>query len=327
MAFSGQQLRRLNDDYAALTGKTVQRFVCPITLKDEQDAELCDGHILNASIKKAARKTIVQRTDVDNYFGQTLEPDLVAFLNARVSSFKEMVKRACELTVTLPSSEKVSAFFANSKARGRFPQVDLLDSSGNVIASPFLRTRSLEPKLHKDLKVEWLMVFTDSALMGSMIKSAYLALFHIMGYRYVLSPYGDCVRKSLAGFYEDNADKYGSAAYFSKFKGSIKFMLNNIPDDACNTVDDGLLWFHYQIDDPDPGRRSLFAVSCLFKMNDRVITVRVPACLDGRSFEAAYSYYEASLTDANLDHETRYAQLVGDEMHVSQQPISVRYAP
>src|SRR4051812_20592531 len=114
MAFSAEQLSRLNADYTAVSGKLVQRFVCPITLKDEPDGELCDGHILNDSIKAASSKTVVEYKDVDNYFGTTIEPDLVAFLNAIVSTPKELIEKyGRTLTVTLPSGEKASAFFAN----------------------------------------------------------------------------------------------------------------------------------------------------------------------------------------------------------------------
>src|SRR5262249_47096672 len=94
MAYNEEQLSRLNADYTAVAGKPVQRFVCPITLIDEPGAALCDGHILNASIKTAARKTVVQRLDVDNYFGTALEPELVAFLNAPVSTFQELIGKS-----------------------------------------------------------------------------------------------------------------------------------------------------------------------------------------------------------------------------------------
>jgi hypothetical protein len=45
MAFDPEQLSRFNADYTAVTGQPVQRFVCPITLKDELGAELCDGYL------------------------------------------------------------------------------------------------------------------------------------------------------------------------------------------------------------------------------------------------------------------------------------------
>jgi hypothetical protein len=239
MAFSAEQLAFLNADYTAVTGKPVQHFVCPITLKDEPEGELCDGHILNESIKAASGNTIVEYRDVDNYFGATLEPDLVAFLNAPVSTPKELIEKyGRTLTVTLPSGEKASAFFANRRARPNFPRIDLLDTSGAAIASPYLRTGPLEPKLHKDLQVEWLMGFTDSAIFGSLLKSAHLALFRIMGYRHVLSQAGSYLRQALASFYIDKADKAQSSRYFSKFAGAVKPVLNDIPADAGGTLEE-----------------------------------------------------------------------------------------
>ena len=180
MPFSEEQLRILNADFTAVTGNPVSRFFCPITLRDDLDAVLCDGHILNKSIKTAARKTIVQRQDVDNYYGETIEPDLVAFLNVPEASPQELIARGRSLTVTMPSGEKVSAFFARRKARPKFPRIDLLDpATGQKIVSPYLRNERIEPKPHKGLQVEWLMGFTDSALLGSMLKSLLGLVSHL----------------------------------------------------------------------------------------------------------------------------------------------------
>src|SRR5690349_2210942 len=104
MAYSTEQLALLNKNYLAVTGKPAQHFVCPITLKDEPGGELCDGHILNGSISQASRKTVVEYKDVDNYFGTTIEPDLVAVLNAPVSTPKALMEKyGRTLTVALPS--------------------------------------------------------------------------------------------------------------------------------------------------------------------------------------------------------------------------------
>jgi hypothetical protein len=326
MAFSAEQLSRFNADYTAVTGKPVQLFVCPITLKDELGAALCDGHILNSSIKTASRKTVVQRVDVDNYFGRTIEPDLVSFLNVPVSTAQELINKGRRsLTVTLPSGEKTEAFFADAKARVKFPQIDLLDTSGVTIASPFLRTGQLEPKLHKGLQVEWLMAFTNSALLGAMLKSAHMALFRMMGYRYVLGASGDCLRLALADFYNDRADKAQSIAYFSKFNGAVKPALNDIPDDVCNTLDDGALWFHYQKGGLE--KNLLFALSCLFQVNSHLITVMVPHCLDEGCFGAAYAHYEAALKDWTTPQDIHFGCLVDEKVLVHPQPLSVRHAP
>jgi hypothetical protein len=325
MAYNEEQLRRLNADYTAVTGKPVQRLVCPITLMDEPGTALCDGHILNASIKTAARKTVVQRLDVDNHFGTTLEPELVSFLNTPVSTFQQLISKSKSLTVTLPSGEKAEAFLAGPKARAKFPQIDLLDKSGTTIASPFLRTRPLEPKLHKGLQIEWLMLFTDSALLGAMLKTAYLALFRLLGYRAVLSRSADCLRQALASFYNDKAGKEQSLAYFSKFTGAVNVFLSEGAQPIRNTLDDNSLLFHYQPGGVDKNR--LFAISCLFRVNGRTIIVMVPQCLDGESFEAAYPYYKAVLNDKSVPQDIHHACFTDGKLTIETGPLPIKFAP
>jgi hypothetical protein len=75
MAINVGELAQINAGYTAITGKPVRHFVCPITLRDDANAELCDGHILNKGIRTARRTTIIQRKDVDGYFGKTIEPE------------------------------------------------------------------------------------------------------------------------------------------------------------------------------------------------------------------------------------------------------------
>jgi hypothetical protein len=304
----------------------VQRFVCPITLKNEPEGVLCDGHILNDSIQTASRKTVVEYKVVDNYYCTTIEPDLVAFLNAIVSNPKELIEKyGRTLTITLPSGEKASAFIANRKARPNFPRIDLLDTSGEQIASPYLRTGPLEPKIHKDLQVEWLMAFTNSAIIGSLLKSAHLALLRIMGYRHVLSPAGNYLRQALASFYTDKADKAQSGRYFSKFAGAVKAVLNDIPDDAAGTLEDGSLWFHYEPGGID--KHQLFAISCLFLVNGRLVTVMVPYCVDGNQFEASPVRYQAALKDSATPQDIHAAWLEDGKCEANPHPLSVRQGP
>jgi hypothetical protein len=241
-----------------------------------------------------------------------------------VSTAKELLEKyGRTLAVTLPSGEKAPAFFANPKARPNFPRIDLLDTSGAPIASPYLRTGPLEPKLHKDLQVEWLMGFTNSAIFGSLLKSAHLALFRFMGYRHVLSPAGSYLRQALASFYIDKADKAQSSSYFSKFVGAVKPALNDIPADACNTLEDGALWFHYE-----PGgcvKDLLFAVSCLFRVNGRLVTVMVPYCMDAGFFEAACARYEAILKDWSIPQDIHAAWVGDGRVDVNPHPLIIQH--
>jgi hypothetical protein len=239
MPIDTDQLNRLNQNYETVTSKKVQHFVCPITLKDDPGAELCNGHILNGAIDKASRATVIQRKDVDGYFGETIEPDLIRLLNMSVATPQELFRQARDLTIAGSSGEKMDAFFANKKARAKFQQIDLFDAEGKTIASPFLRDSKLEPKLHKGLQVEWLMMVTNSAVLGSVLKSAYLAFFRLLGYRWTLSAAGDKLRRALAAFYVNQADKKQSVDYFSEFNGAFNVLLNEMPEGICDTVNDG----------------------------------------------------------------------------------------
>jgi hypothetical protein len=154
----------------------------------------------------------------------------------------------------------------------------------------------LESKLHKGLQVEWLMVFTDSAILGAMLKSAHLALFRIMGYRQVLSQAGSYLRQALAAFYNDRAGKDQADPCFAKFKGAIRPAANEIPADHYNTLDDSAVGFHYEPGGRVPPR--LFAVSCLFLVNKLLVTFMVPYCMDDKRIDAARARYEATLKNA-----------------------------
>src|SRR5690349_6123399 len=88
-------------DFRRTTGKSPKRFVCPITLKDSEGV-LCNGHILNAALVSASRATVIQRADVDNYFGHTIEPEAVKWLNWAVNSPEDLIRQAKQLTITGP---------------------------------------------------------------------------------------------------------------------------------------------------------------------------------------------------------------------------------
>ena len=207
MTINKEQLSYLNNDYHALTGRVVRNFVCPITLLDEPNAELCDGHVLNRGIKQASKATVIQRKDIDNYFGATIEPDLIQWLNIPVLTGGELIRQASRMHISIPNGDKVEAFFAKSNAGAKFPQINLRDSDGTVVASPFLKTTTPDPADYTDVEVETLTIVTNTAVTGSLIKSAHLAIFRTLGYRWVFSPAGDKVRRTLADFYVDKGQK------------------------------------------------------------------------------------------------------------------------
>jgi hypothetical protein len=311
MAFNEEQRRIFNEDYTRLTRKPVARFVCPITLRDAADAKLCDGHILNEGIQTAARKSVVQWGDIDHYYGQTVEPELIAYLNTPVASPDSLMRKGKDLTVTLPSGEKLGAFITDRPgAEAKFPRIDLVNAAGETISSPYLRTNKLDPKLQKGLKVEWLMGFTNSALAGAILKSAYLALWSILGYRYTLMAAGNHLREPLAKFFNDRATKENAFEYFGKFNKAVMLIFNEVEDNHYNTIKDGWFWIHFRKDGPEDER--VFAVSCLFSVNKRMIIVTVPYCPDSEKFQNALTHYEVLLEDRTTPQDIFLAHREGE---------------
>jgi hypothetical protein len=326
MAYNPEQVHALNRDYSATTGRAVELFVCPITLGDDAKSRLCDGHILNKSIATASRKTVPQYERIDNFYGSQLEAEFVNFINTPLLKPHELMKRARSLDLTLPSGEKMEGFVpgksAAKGARTKFPQLNLLDPSGKTVAAPFLRTDRLEDKLHKGVLVEWELVLNRSVLLGAMLKSAFLTLFRLGGYRYVLSSPGARVREPLAAFYNDRAEKNGADAYFSAFEGAVKLLAENY-DSSLNTLDSGLLWRHYERNGRTTGLD--FAATCLFSVNARVFGVTVPYYDDAERSERALECYDAMLKDPAYLQDVHRWQILDDRQILETVPLSVRH--
>jgi len=312
------QLAKLNEDYLATTGKPVAKFVCPITLDDDPQAELCDGHILNKSIKSASRATVIQRKDVDNFYGRTIEPHLLRLLNTPVSTPQELLRAARDLTITTPDGESREAFFADSKARQRFQQVDLRNKDGSHFASPFLKTGELGPEPIEDLQIKWTMSVIDSAVEGALIKSAYLALYRMLRYQWVLSADGDKVRRALADFYLGNGTAETARDYFADFSGAAAVLENDAPEDV-DTLRTGSLLLHYAEGDRTTG--ILFGVTCFFKVNHRLMTVTLPCHQKSGYYFVAFDHYQRFLQSTSTTYTTHFARFADRRFAISKSPL------
>jgi hypothetical protein len=324
MEVDPQELAKHNADYAAVTGLPLRHFVCPVTLRDDPTVVLCNGHILNHAIAKACRKTVIQYKHVDGHFS-TIENELVQFLNTPVAATQALMRAGGDVTATLPSGEKAELFFPGRKAaknaERKFQRIDLLGADGHRIDAPFLRGARLEPGVHRGLRVEFDLKFQDSALLGALLKSCYLALFRMLGYRHVFSLAGDKVRRALAAFCEDRAPKHRALDYFNHFTGAFNYV-QNVQGRHPNTLDTNDLWLHEVEGGPEDGL--LFAQSCLFLVNSRLITVTVPAVIDEKDYLVAHWHYERFLNDRGMPQRVRSARYNGTGFEVGE-PRAVRY--
>jgi hypothetical protein len=323
MSLDASTIKLFQDDYHALTGIWSNGFVCPITFKDTSSEELCTGHILNNGIRQASRRIVPQRRDVDNHFGRTLEADLVRYLNFPGLSAAEHLAQARRFTITFASGEQAEAFFASPKAGSRFRQVQILDSGGKAIASPYIKTEEPEAGQHYDIQIEWTLTVHDFALTGALIKAAYLALFRLVGYRYALDSIGNTVRISLAAFFNNGAGKDDSRDYFSQFQGAVIMSLDGALDAIPDTLEDGTMLFHFAEGNSKTG--ILFGVSVLFRVNRVTLIVTLPAYTKYGFSLVALEYYRALLKDRALRHAIHLARFKDNQFGLSPIPMDVRY--
>jgi hypothetical protein len=329
MGVSNEELEQHKRDYETVTGnKVVHGFICPITLEDVPPEALCKGHVLNEAIDDASGFTVAQRADVDCHFGQTIEPEFIRFVNLRTKSADELLKTG-EFTVTLPDGQRVGGFHPSKErvaqaARAKYQQVALFDAEGKVIASPFFRTKQMENKIYRQLQIEWIMMFTTSALLGTVLKSAYLAMFRLLGYRWIMTSTADKVRRHLEAFYRAEASKGESIDHFSDFTGAFNVFLADVPEEHGDTLKDGLFWLHFASDSKFP---ILFAQTCLFSINGKIITVTLPATEQDMYYFQAMQEYGKLLKDKSTPQSVHAAMVIDGMIHMQRNPLKITYKP
>lgn len=321
MKFDAATIEPFAANYKELTRESPEGMICPITLRDIPFDELCNGHILNRGLQKASRATIPQPRDLDSHFGATLEADLVKYLNFPILSSQEHLSKVKTLTIKLPMGRKVEGFFAGDEAAQRFSRVDLKNSDGEVVASPYVRDSELIGE-YKDIDVEWVITVNDLAMVGALIKSAYLTLFKLGGYRYAFDPVGNLVRRSLEAFFNERGTKINARTYFARFQGAVITSLKGFLNESPDTLSGGTLLFHY-----DDGTRHdrLFAISALFRVNQATLLVTLPAVMDVNYSIEALSKYDRLLKDRSTRNDIHYVTFTQNRFEVSPQPLNIEY--
>ena len=167
------------------------------------------------------------------------------------------------------------------------------------------------------------MTVHDFALTGALLKSAYLAIFKMVGYRYGLDPVGSTVRRALAEFYLKRAKRAEAKSYFRDFRGAVIVSLGGALDELPDTLEAGWMLTHYAEGSAKTGL--LFASSCLFRVNSVTLVVTVPAYWQSGYSLDAISYYRKLLADRAMKHTIHLMQFRGNSFELSQKPIDVQY--
>jgi hypothetical protein len=286
-------------DYASNIGKRPSSFFCPILLEESPGIDLIDGHILPQSLRTASRATVLQRKDVDNFFGHKVESALVEFLNSVTYTKAEFLERAKGVAIVSKNAGPLDLFIPSSKSTPPFPKLGLKDGKGQTIASPHVKgTLDDLGGSSGSAEVRGTMSFHKSSIDAAMLKTAHLALFRLAGYQWALSSAGQFASQPLRTFFRSAGQTSDLGATFAEFANAFHVVLT--PTFSIDTLADSKVILHDKVSDPNAV--APFAMSCVFKVNNRILIVTLPFSIENDSFPQALDEYRLLAADWNQPH-------------------------
>lgn len=298
MAIDAKELARHVADYnQTCPERKTDKFVCPITLRECDPHELMNGHVLPEGIVRASRRTVIQYSGVDHFYGSRVEASLVRYLNLTESTKEEIVQNAQEITVRFSDGEEIEAFIvkgvAAEHAAKRYPMLPL-HHDGRPFMSVFVKTTMDDPRLTES-KVELIAAdkWMPSQWVGSMLKAGFLTKFDMLGYGAVFNPFSDTLRRTLAAYYNEGGKPKDAGRYFAGYRNAVKVVgrpdtgsATNFVPFECDSIEDRQFFLHHT------PARTMFAMTFVFKVNAGTVMVTVPQSTVGADVAVAVEFYD-----------------------------------
>ena len=196
-----KRLELLKTDYESVSNRPWQHFFCPILHRDEK-TELCRGHVINEAFDNSDRSWTVQRKDVDNHYGTLFERDFLALEQKGDLQVDEILadkKLARQFNPTISLDGQSVDFYKPNEDVPKYFSELTIDSSHRPVK---LALKISPAEMEESLDGRWeIAIDKDVRLpaLASLLKSAHLTLFHMLGYRYVLSLGGYILGKEILG--------------------------------------------------------------------------------------------------------------------------------
>lgn len=269
------------DDVERCWGNRPGSFVCPILLEESPGIDLIDGHVLPQSLRVASRATVLQRKDVDNFFGHAVEAELVNFVNSVTYTKAEILERAKGVSIVSERAGPLPLFTPTRKSAPPYPRIGLRDSRGQTIASPYVKgTMDDLGGAAGTAEIRATMSFHKPSVDAAILKAAHLALFRIAGYQWVFSAAGRFASEPLRKLLSSPGSRSDIEALFGDFANAFQVILS--PSFPFDTLTDSKVILHDKLSDPD--RVDPFAISCVFTVNERLLFVTLPYSIMNSEF-------------------------------------------
>lgn len=204
-----RHLPHLRKSYIAKTGESFKHFFCPFLHKDEASA-LCMGHVIPQCLPNCCRSRVVQRADVDNFYGRIAEAEFSTLVEVRGKGIEQVMLDADLSKKVKPrivlDGEDIKYYPYKGHRKPSHSRLMYENADGETVLDLVL-AKSPEELAAADPKRLGFLINQDcriSALV-TLIKAAYLTLFRLHGYRWALSVAGAEVgRDSLGKFFVEN---------------------------------------------------------------------------------------------------------------------------
>jgi hypothetical protein len=317
------KLATLSADFESVIGRPFDHFYCPILFRDEKTT-LIQAHIVNNAFSNSSRQWTVQRKDVDNFFGTLFEADFTILQERGKHDLFDIISDKVlsrKLKPKILANGKLVEHYqpggivpeSHSKItiqREGFPEVHL---ALKVKPSEMLNTldASWEIETRRDLRL---------AAFVSLLKTAHLTLFELVGYHYALSSGGRFMGWDVLGKFFDQAKNLNRSAilkaavtHFAEFVNLMRPMLK-APPELKGTISDGLLYLC-------TGTPKPWAIMVLIRTGDKMHAVLVPI------LEAAESAarFVTFLRNSSPRFEIRLARYVNGEWEVTQDTRTIEW--
>jgi len=245
------KLEALRSDFQSVAGRPFDHFYCPILFRDEK-TPLCRGHLVTSAFTGADRSWTIQRADVDAFFGSFFESEFVAIQERGKHDLLDVIKSP-ELSrllrpKILVDGKEVEHYFPEGPVPSNHSEVSLHDRDRPTTR---LALKLQTSEIVESLQARWQIGFTKDVRLSalvSLLRSAHLTLFELLGYQYALSGSGHFMGNEVLGkFFMNNVGKdkptvlAAAKEHFPEFVNLVRPVLKS-PPNLTGTSTDRLMY-------------------------------------------------------------------------------------
>ena len=319
------RLVQLNNDYKELTGSGFRYFYCPILLED-LETELCDAHIINKSFRDSDRTMTIQRSDVDSFFGSHFEAEFVLLQEKGLHRADEVMsnsKLAKKLDPkVLLDGEVVEHYVPVGEVPKTHTRVALFTEKEYKEFAVKIPPEEMEKLKNRNWELDYNKNLNLPSLV-SLLKSAHLTLFHLLGYRHPFSAGGYFLGKNILGdFYlkthgmSREKVRQHAISHFSEFVNMVRPVLSESIT-CTGTISDRYLYVWMYMGKP-------WALLIFINIANHLHAVALPVFEDDEGAARFYQFLqkEEFITEARLARWKGNAWEISSKWEIQKWPKS-----